>query len=97
MLLEMIFQLRTMQISNPNILLNKLALLGNDVNYFLLLENMPNALCYCKILFDDDGKPVDLKILQVNQCNRKNLWNKKIQYIGKENFRDNSQYSSKAS
>lgn len=73
-----------MQKFNPDNLVSELALPGKEIDYELLFENMPSAFGYCKIIYNNEGKPIDLKILQVNNAIEKIFGMKKTDIIGKK-------------
>ena len=44
------------------------ALLKSEQHYHLLFENMLDGFAYCKMLFDDHGRPIDFVFLEVNSA-----------------------------
>ncbi len=44
------------------------ALLKSELHYRSLFENMLDGFAYCKILFDDQGHPIDFVYLEVNSA-----------------------------
>lgn len=56
----------------------------NNERYRLLIENIPDAFAYHRIVNDDEGKPVDLEFLEVNGAFEKVTGHKKSIIIGKK-------------
>src|SRR3990172_2807998 len=59
-------------------------MLANKENYYSLFANMLDGFAYCKMIFDDEGKPVDFVYLEVNNAFEKLTGLKKEAVIGKK-------------
>ena len=59
------------------------ALQNSEEKYRLLFTNMINGYAYCKMLFDDKGKPIDFVYLEVNDAFEKLTGLKRVNVIGK--------------
>jgi PAS domain S-box-containing protein len=62
------------------------ALKESEMRYASLIDNLLDAYCYCEIIFDDQGRPVDFVYLEVNDtyermANVKNVAGKKISEV----------------
>ena len=57
---------------------------ASSENYYSLFENMLNGFAYCRMIFDDKGKPVDFIYLQVNGAFEKLTGLKKEVVVGKK-------------
>ena len=66
------------------ILQTEQALRENEEKYHHLFENMLNGFAYCKIVFDEKGKPNDFTCLQVNGAFERMIGRKKSQVEGKK-------------
>lgn len=59
------------------------ALKQSEEKYRLLFENMVNGFAYCKMIFDDKGKPIDFVYLEVNDAFEKLTGLKRLNVLGK--------------
>lgn len=71
-----------MQITDSDNFINELQ--NKEVDYGQLFENMQSAFGYCKMIYGSNGKPIDLKILQVNNAIEKIFGKKKSEIIGRK-------------
>jgi PAS domain S-box-containing protein len=62
----------------------ELALQESEEKYRCLFENVPNAFAYCRIVNDEEGKPVDFVYLEVNEAFEKLTGTKKVDIIGRK-------------
>src|SRR5665647_1528786 len=60
------------------------ALRKSEEEYSSLFDNMINGFAYCKMLFDELGKPVDFVYLQINDAFEKITGLKRELVIGKK-------------
>ncbi len=60
------------------------ALRRNEEKYRSLFEHMLNGFAYCKMILDDEGKPIDFVYLEVNDAFEKLTGLKKEAVIGKK-------------
>jgi len=49
----------------------------------MLLENMPYGFLYCKIVTDDEGRPIDLMYIDMNRSYEQILGLKREKSLGK--------------
>ena len=61
----------------------ELVVSSSQFPYKDLFENMPDGCAYYKVLFDQEGTPINLEYMNVNSSYEKNIGRSRIELIGK--------------